>query len=282
MKPQELDMLYSLAKNALSGRGIIMDAGIFLGASTRCFALGIAQNPKASNKAIKSYELGEKNKFMGSNPQIDGIEVGESFGHILVEQLGKYKQVELRIGDITKEKHTNNPIELMFLDVLKVPKIMHHINAEFMPYLVDGGILVQQDYYWPFGWWINLWMELFSDFFEVIDTAETSVAFRLLKKLPPEAFTPDCINSLSTEEIVEVLSNPTFKGDRLDQIVAQKIKISHLLFWRKNYVQAAAQLDRIEDTLGYNGFNECPDQLRDRLINDLNRLRRNINQAQSK
>ena len=59
MKAQELDLLYSLVKNYYKGEGYIVDAGIFMGASTKCFIEGLAANPpprRVAKPTIHSFE----------------------------------------------------------------------------------------------------------------------------------------------------------------------------------------------------------------------------------
>jgi len=49
--------LYVLARDYYTGSGIIVDAGIFLGCSTACFAEGLRQRGITTGKPIKSYDI---------------------------------------------------------------------------------------------------------------------------------------------------------------------------------------------------------------------------------
>ena len=62
MSLPEKQFLFGLASRYYAGKGIIVDAGIFLGGSTRCFGEGVRSNPKREEimrnwpRPIVSYE----------------------------------------------------------------------------------------------------------------------------------------------------------------------------------------------------------------------------------
>src|SRR5690348_6152549 len=53
MSVAERRFLYGLASKYYSGAGVIVDAGIFLGASTRCFGEGLRENPVVADATKK-------------------------------------------------------------------------------------------------------------------------------------------------------------------------------------------------------------------------------------
>src|SRR5262245_45522296 len=62
MSKEEVAFLYNLARSFYTGRGVIVAAGIFLGASTLAFGNGVRENPAApralnDSKPIHSYDL---------------------------------------------------------------------------------------------------------------------------------------------------------------------------------------------------------------------------------
>src|SRR5437763_14459691 len=59
LSAQELELLYTLARDRYSGRGEIVDGGAFLGGSTLALACGLRDNARVANKSrrIHSYDL---------------------------------------------------------------------------------------------------------------------------------------------------------------------------------------------------------------------------------
>lgn len=273
MKPQELDILYSLAKNHFTGRGCIIDAGLFMGASTRCFYEGLRRNPNVSQFSIRSYELAVKNRFMPNIPQLQPINEGDSYRHVLEDAFASFEGVDLHIGDICNEQHDGSPIEIMFLDVLKLPRILHHVNGSFMPSLVVGGILVQQDFFWPFAWWINGWMNYFSDYFDLVESAETTAVFQLVKPLPENAFDRKFMATVGEEQILQLLKAPPFTTNRIDHILGQKLKVIHYLVQQKNYQRAREEMAEFEQRYGIILSDDMDPERRRRLQGDVLRLK---------
>lgn len=229
MKPAELDLLFSLAKNAYRGHGVIVDAGIFLGASTYCFAEGCRANPQATrtlarssrHKVIHSFERALVTQPMrGFQRLADKLgEVGTDYGPYLRSILAPYDaEVALHLGDIVKADWQPAAIEILFLDVLKTPALMRHCNARFLPHLIPGeSYVIQQDFYWHLAWWINLFMSVYQDYFEPADHAETSQVFKLLKALPVTASEDNVATSLSPSRILAHLDGSPFKGGEVAQ-----------------------------------------------------------------
>jgi len=196
---EERVLLYSLAKNRWSGRGCIVDAGAFLGVSTRCFYRGVSDsgvvelNSKPFGKPIKTYEKAvathtwskqiKRNKFKNLNmPKLND---GESFAdefHRFSRDL--YDLSEINLGDILLINKFNHPIEILFLDILKSPQLIEHCAKLFFGNLIIGSYVIQQDYNQSSIPGIKVFQEKFSGHFEHVANILSSAVFRLKTPIP--------------------------------------------------------------------------------------------------
>lgn len=252
MKPPERDLLYSIAKSYYTGEGCIVDAGIFLGASTACFASGLSENAavKKQGALIHSYERAAVTPAMRNFPQFDQLAVNTSYEDLLRDTLRPYqKLVNLHIGDIMQQQWPEGEaIEILFLDILKTHSVMNHCNQMFIRSLIPGkSLIIQQDFFWPFGWWVNAWTEVWSRFLQPIDFAESTMVFLVVKPLPRMALAPLHLNKMPTDDIVTMLENPKIKPVRLDHLLAQRLITVNFLLSRGEYLRAALTLRQFEE-----------------------------------
>ncbi len=238
MKPDELDLLYSIARHhCVGGSGCIVDAGVFLGASTACFATGLGANPTVDDAergvGIHTYERAIVTPAMisitrQSNPKlVDRLgAMDESFAPLLEQLLSEYPAVTLHVGDIMEATFAPQPIQVLFLDILKSSRIQDQCNRLFLPHLVPGhSLIVQQDYFWHFGWFVNAYMERYRDCFELVDSADTTAVFRLVRALPDEAIAPQEFSGPRRLDTLALLQTGRFKGDTLAQYLTYQLCI---------------------------------------------------------
>lgn len=210
MVPGELDMLYSIAKNYCSGRGDIIDAGVYWGASTFCFCQGLLRNTAdTSNVRIHSYDQALVHPvLLKAFPDIG--ELGSCYGPLLEQTIRGWgtlltQPVDLHIGDI-REMTYDGMVEVLFLDVMKNRPTMRACNSMFMSRLVPGhSLVVQQDYFWQSNWYINVYMELCRAYFSIVDNSDTSCVFLNTGKIPPRLTGADPIVGLSRDDIIGLL-----------------------------------------------------------------------------
>jgi hypothetical protein len=216
MSERERMMLVALAQHEYRGAGVIMDAGIFCGASTVSFGTGLGANPDYAKfvarwkKPIRSYEYGVVNPgmipFFERHGVVGDWTVGGSFESYLRNNIKPFSRlVKLRIGDISLAEWSGEPIELMFLDVLKSPAVQLSVMHEFMPSLMVGGLLVQQDYFIDGVPFVKLMQELLSDHFEYLGEVQSSALFRLVRPLGAARFQTDPLASLTLTEKLALL-----------------------------------------------------------------------------
>lgn len=225
MLPAERDVLFSIAKNHCVGAGDIVDAGVFMGASTHCFVRGLEQNPRGTCR-IHSYERAIIGKPLAAlRPDLGRLR--ESYGDQLRAILSRIGgNVELHIGDILGADYSGT-IEVLFLDLMKQRETFRKCNALFMGKLIPGhSLVIQQDHYWPMNWYIPAYMQLLEDYFTIVDRAETSCIFLNTKALPVEVVDHDPLDGLSPAQIVSLLDRARDTGTTPFQVMMMELCVA--------------------------------------------------------
>ena len=95
-----------------------------------------------------------------------------------------------RASDILQSSWTGEPIEVLFLDMIKNWVVNDFAIQVFFPFLVPGhSIILQQDYHWGFGPWLHITMELLADCVTKLDSMPNgTVAYLLNSPIPHELF----------------------------------------------------------------------------------------------
>ena len=259
----EKSLLYWLARHYFSGDGLIVDAGLFLGASTNAFATGLKENAQAlariepGRKPIHSYDIAiwvqgmdkyliqhaTQKALKGKTPKR-----GASFEPILRELLRAHQPlVDLRIGDIVKTASADRPVEIAFYDCLKSKAVDWAVFKAFGPHYVPGRtIVVQQDYFFEGAPDNKIRQEFLDPYFTYLGGMATSAVFRLDKALPQAFFEKDPIDELSAGEQRVLLARAAQRAiEPKWRLYAQ---MSEVLFTAQHVDrgQALAQLEEIE------------------------------------
>ncbi len=257
MSLDERKLLLQLAKHEYRGQGVIMDAGVFCGASTACLGAGLMANPAYRDfvghtpRVIQTYEFGVVNPGMITFFERHGVkghwQVGDSFDDYLRLNIEPVDHlVDLHIGDISLATWDSTPIEIMFLDVLKSAEIQLAIMREFMPSLIAGGILIQQDYFIDGVPFVKLMQELLADHFEYLGEIQSSAVFRLITPIPKETFTRDPLADLTLPVMLDLLDNARNRSiDRERQLICDLGKVRFLSELKK-FTAAQDLLDQLE------------------------------------
>ena len=192
----EKQVLFGLASRYYAGKGIIVDAGIFLGASTRCFGEGIRSNPQREEivakwpRPIVSYERAIVNPNMPHFFRKHGLTLsaapGESFEAELRRNVEPVKDlVDLRIGDFMDATDPGCPVEILFLDILKAPTLSLRAFRMFYPKLVPGqSLVVHQDYFFEELPWIKTHQEALASYFDFVGEIGSSAVFLCRQEIP--------------------------------------------------------------------------------------------------
>ncbi len=182
---EERQLLYVLARDYVRG-GAIIDAGCFLGGSTRALAAGVAENRRLRRgRPIHTYDLFAMDpSFPRDYPGLVADIAGDSTRPRFEEVVGPLlRHVEVHEGDICEERWTGGAIELLFIDVCKSWAINDHVVREFFPALVPGrSVVVQQDLIHEWLPYLTITMGLFRKSFELVAIAPWCSAVYLLTR----------------------------------------------------------------------------------------------------
>lgn len=188
---EERSMLHWLTRHMYRGIGEIVELGVFLGSSSASLASGLEANDRVreKNKRIHSYDrfFGDFEKsWIEERLKIQLDEKGY-FGAIYNEKVKKYESfIDLNEGDLTEKKWDGRPIEILFVDVLKMPELADVVVREFFPYLVPGrSVLIMQDYIFNVLPYNSGVMAYFEDLFAYAgDTVRNSMLFVPTQEIP--------------------------------------------------------------------------------------------------
>ena len=82
----------------------------------------------------------------------------------------------------------DSPIEILFLDVLKLPEISRFVVKNFFPKLIPGvSIVIQQDYFYERLPFIKTDQEFFAEYFTCIGEVCSTALFLCTKPIPAAA-----------------------------------------------------------------------------------------------
>lgn len=219
---REKGMLFWLAKTCYGGDGLIVDAGLFLGASTNAFASGIKAGPVAAKvgrsgfKPLNSYDLaiwvGSMNRYLEKESVKKALKGrsprrGQSYLPILEELLAHHRDlIDFRIGDIVELASADRPIEIAFYDCLKTGERDSAAFKAFAPHFIPGKtIVIQQDYFYESAPDLKIRQEFLAPYFSYLGGEASSAVFRLEKALPETYFRDDPVPALSIEKKVDFL-----------------------------------------------------------------------------
>ncbi|WP_299771263.1 hypothetical protein [uncultured Tateyamaria sp.] len=243
--PQERALLYELAKSYFTGKGVIIDAGVFLGASSAAFGEGALENtnlPDSAEAFIHSYDiavwLDEFKKYLLSDPASQVIlghdlQPGGSFEEPLKEVLKKYESLQrFIIGDIVAlAPNHQGPIEIAFYDCLKNYERDKAAFLAFTPHYIPGRtIVLQQDYFYESAAYNKIRQEYFMDHFEFLGAVKDTAAFLCTSPLPKMDEKDDPILKLSISEqlsLIEVAAERT--ADRFRRIKVRLAGLQHAI-----------------------------------------------------
>lgn len=166
LSAQELELLYTLARDHYTGRGDIVDGGAFLGGSTLALGSGLRDNPVVAGKGgrIHSYDLFRPDHFVAQFlPEYPTGTSTRPYYDSVIANVSEY--VTVHEGDITTFPWpADRSIEILFIDVAKTWEVNDFLLQHFFPRLIPGvSTIIQQDYHWPHVPWLSVTMELLAD-----------------------------------------------------------------------------------------------------------------------
>lgn len=201
--PGDRSVYYNSARKFYKLKGSIVDAGVFLGGTTKAFLEGARSNPKFTGSNLKKitvfdrFIVGEQayqdfiRKLNGKN-----YEYTDSFRGVFDELMGQDAEaLDIQEGDFLEKEYSHPFIELLGLDICKSRALTLHAARVFFPRMrAFESMMIHQDYVHIWTPWIHVMMEAFDNYFT--KTAEIDSCGVFL-----------CTNEISPEETSTVLSS---------------------------------------------------------------------------
>lgn len=182
-----------IARQHFQGEGCIVDAGCFIGSSTRALLRGLDRFESEPRRPCPVIAI---DRFTVSDHYIAGfflergidIRFGESFLPVFLQYIGAdIALVEARAGDLTQVGRIDRMIEIAVIDLAKTPMLNAYALQHWIPRMFPGhGLIVQQDFYSPTQPWIAHSMASLLDYVSLeLDKVGESAVFRLERPIPP-------------------------------------------------------------------------------------------------
>lgn len=196
--PPELQYLRDCFARQLTGRGAAVELGCALGRSTIAMLEGLEENPACAGATLQVYDwmkfdwllLEEYRRFAGAAAA--GIVEGDDFEPIFRRHVEPWSdRVRLHVGDIARASWHGEPIEVLFVDIMKSWPATLGVLRTFYPHLIPGlSLVIHQDFKNPFLPHILLTAYRLREHFEpvvsVCGEGSSTVAFRCVRPVAPE------------------------------------------------------------------------------------------------
>src|SRR5205814_9280033 len=140
--------------------GAIVDLGCFLGGTTIALADGLALNRRAHRQQIHAYDLftwNEGYEAWAKETELAGrFAPGESFLPEFLKRTEQWRDsISVHKEDLREARWAGGPIELLYIDAMKSPKVAGAIALNFFPHLIPGkSYIAHQDFPHYVTWWI--------------------------------------------------------------------------------------------------------------------------------
>ena len=258
MTLEEKALLFHLARDVFSGAGVIVDAGLFLGASTHAFCHGLRAGGRATQKVVHAYDIAiwskaGFDKYLGNPAVLEKLgsrsySDGESYQPLLEDLLSEHDDlVDLRIGDIVNEIRTDRPVEIAFFDLLKNGTRDWAVFKTLGPHYIAGKtIIVQQDYFYEDALENKIRQEYLSPYFEFLGAFGSSGVFKLIKELPSHMFEKDVLESLPTSEKFRLLKQAVNRIPVSKFQMYASLGVIRFLILNNQKAEARSELDQLD------------------------------------
>lgn len=161
------------------GEGLIVDGGPFVGCTTQHLVRGLRHNPRFGPQdprlagIIKVYDLFRIDddyilRHLKDNFPDRSFVSGGSFRPVFDALTEPHARLlDVHAGDVTRERYAfDRDIEVLGVDLCKALPVTDHVVRTFFPRLIEGGLVIQQDFIHEFHPHIHLSMLRLDDHFE--------------------------------------------------------------------------------------------------------------------
>lgn len=205
----EQRLLYWLGADWAAGIGAVCDLGCFAGGSTARMASGLAaQDLSAPVHAFDFFTVApdHKQKFLYANgvPRFWGSNLLPTARRLLKPWRDR---ITFHKIDVETATWPDDPIEILFIDVMKTPATADAILANFFPALIPGrSVIVHQDYQHWRQPWIAAQMARLGAVMRPVAWAESGTVVFAVDALPdPGMLAAARVGEMADDEMTDLL-----------------------------------------------------------------------------
>ena len=200
---QERELFYKLAKEQYTGKGEIVEVGALFGASSTSLGAGIRDNKNDFNKhkRLHVYDIficyPDFNQRFFHPRKIFDYDTDDNTMPYYMENVKNFEDyIEATRIDATKVVwDKNKKIEILFIDAAAGPEFLEEIINVFYEHLDPSfSIIIDQDNFYEFAWWINVKNAVFADYFKPIAFADASLVQRYVQPFDLKSLNYDMKN----------------------------------------------------------------------------------------
>jgi hypothetical protein len=196
------------------GRGTVVDAGAFAGASAYCLACGLERSPRNSSPLarVHSYDMfkiKDQTVFDHISKHFYPAKMDDDFRDVFEFQTGKYRhRIDTHQGNFLTLDPPSDDVEILFVDIAKTAELNQKVLTDYFPKLIPGvSLLIQQDFYQAWHPYIHASMVLLDPYFELVDpfVEGASRVWQLKQSIPTSALAVAADPARPADETLELL-----------------------------------------------------------------------------
>jgi predicted O-methyltransferase YrrM len=247
---KERQLYYHIASRCLQRVGQIVDAGCFLGASTRVLTGGLRANGSGSDIRVHAFDLFRNtskayDRFLTPPPPRNSDLLPCFINNIRpVADL-----VNIYPGNFLDARWTGQPIELCFVDIAKSPQLNAHVYTTFGPCWIPGyTYYIQQDFVHLEAPWVHYIIGFLAPHFKFLKVQAPSLCLGVTELIPQaklERIEADDFTAI--EKARYALSLVEHFNDN-ETLCAIKLVGARLLAEAAEHAEATALLEALEST----------------------------------
>ena len=193
LAPEECEYLGEVASR-VQGRGRVVELGCFLGRSTVSLVDGLRANPRAILPML-TYDSFRLDGFAASHFDLS-LRAGDDFQPLFRDFVGKDRLASMAVRAVWVPENLTEvsehalypeqePIELLFVDLAKSWRLHKAVLQAFGRHMVDGAVLIEQDFRDSQAYWIPVNHHSLRHIFdsEHWTTTSCTVSFRSVRGL---------------------------------------------------------------------------------------------------
>lgn len=220
--------------------GAIVDLGCWMCSTTISLAKGLENKTIQNSEKIYAFDAFIWSSYMDVYlPFVNKrYEVGDSFFMEAKNRIKPYEHyIDINKVDLTSYKWGRGDIKLLLVDVMKNKELTSSIVKFFYPNLIEGSILIHQDFKHSSTPWIHIIQYRFRHHFQFTTEVEKgqTVAFRLVKPISSKkAMDNSKLQNISDEEVAAAFEhsfnivNDTGKVEIAAAHITYYVRISRL------------------------------------------------------